>query len=219
MVGNLEEAPLLIGQTGPLKGERWVLNKIHTIGRESTCEVVIPDRQVSRFHARLTPTLDGIILEDLGSKNGVHRNGILVVGQVALLDGDLVQIALAQQFLYLTSDATVPLSDFTDATGRLRLDQRSRRVWVDNQVIDPPLSALQFHVLRVLTDHLGQVVDRQQLVCEAWGEEEAVGVSDQALDALLRRLRDRIAEIDPEHTFIVTIRGHGIRLDNPPAIE
>ncbi len=219
MDGNLEEAPLLIGQTGPLKGERWVLNKILTIGRELTCEVVISDRQVSRFHARLTPTLEGIVLEDLGSKNGVHRNGIPVVGQVTLQDGDTVQIALAQQFLYLTSDATMPLSDFEDASGRLRLELRSRRVWVDNQVIEPPLSALQFHVLRVLSDHQGQVVDRQQLVSEAWGEDEAVGVSDQALDALLRRLRDRIAAIDPAHTYIVTVRGHGVRLDNPPAVE
>jgi DNA-binding winged helix-turn-helix (wHTH) protein len=219
MAGNLEEAPLLIGQTGPLKGERWVLNKTLTIGRESTCEVVIPDRQVSRFHARLTPTVEGIILEDLGSKNGVHRNGIHVEGQVTLQDGDMVQIALAQQFLYLTSDATVPLTEPGNTTGRLRLDQRSRRVWVDNKLIDPPLSALQFHVLRVLSDYEGQVVDRQQLVSDAWGDEQAVGVSDQALDALLRRLRDRIASIDPKNTYIVTVRGHGIRLDNPAQIE
>jgi len=219
MDGNLEEAPLLIGQTGPLKGERWVLDKILTIGRELTCEVVIQDRQVSRFHARLTPTPEGIVLEDLGSKNGIHRNGNPVVGKITLQDGDTVQIALAQQFLYLTSDATVPLTDFEDASGCLRLDQRSRSVWVNNQVIDPPLSALQFHVLRVLSDHQGQVVDRLQLVSEVWGDEEAVGVSDQALDALLRRLRDRIGTIDPSHPYIVTVRGHGIRLDNPPASE
>lgn len=219
MERNLEEAPLLIGQTGPLKGERWILNKILTIGREATCEVVIPDRQVSRFHARLTPTIEGIVLEDLGSKNGVHRNGTPVIGQVTLQDGDMVQIALAQQFLYLTSDATVPLSDYEDASGRLRLDLRSRSVWVNNRVIDPPLSALQFHVLRVLSDHQGQVVDRHQLVSEAWGKEEAVGVSDQALDALLRRLRDRITAIDPTHPYIVTVRGHGVRLNNPPAVE
>lgn len=219
MAGNLEEAPLLIGQTGPLKGERWVLNKPLTIGREMTCEVVIPDRQVSRFHARLTPTGEGIMLEDLGSKNGVHRNGVPVVGQVTLQDGDTVQIALAQQFLYLTSDATVPLAESETTARRLRLDLRSRQVWVDDQLIDPPLSALQFHVLRVLSDHEGQIVDRQQLVSEAWGNEQAIGVSDQALDALLRRLRDRIADIDPGHTYIATVRGHGIRLDNPPAIE
>ena len=219
MNGNLEEAPLLIGQTGPLKGERWVVNKSLTIGRELTCEVVIQDRQVSRFHARLTPTLDGTILEDLSSKNGVHCNGNPVAGKITLKDGDTVQIALAQQFLYLTSDATVPLSDFEDVSGRLKLDVRARRVWVNSQLIEPPLSALQFHVLRVLSDHQGQVVDRHILVSEVWGDEEAVGVSDQALDALLRRLRDRISEIDPKQAYIVTVRGHGIRLDNPPGLE
>jgi hypothetical protein len=219
MDGNLEEAPLLIGQTGPLKGERWVLDKTLTIGRELTCEIVIQDRQVSRFHARLTPTVEGILLEDLDSKNGVHCNGNPVAGKIALKDGDTVQIALAQQFLFLTSDATVPLSDFKEAAGRLRLDMRARMVWVNNQLIEPPLSALQFHVLQVLSDHEGQVVDRHVLVSEVWGDEEAVGVSDQALDALLRRLRDRIASIDPEQAYIVTIRGHGVRLDNPPPKE
>ena len=89
---------------------------------------------------------------------------------------------------------------------------------MNNQAIDPPLSALQFQVLRVLSDHQGQVVDRHQLVSEVWGDEEAVGVSDQALDALLRRLRDRIAAVDAAHAYILTIRGHGIRLDNPPAL-
>ncbi|NOG49501.1 MAG: hypothetical protein HND48_08690 [Chloroflexi bacterium] len=29
----------------------------------------------------------------------------------------------------------------------------------------------------------------------------------------MRRLRDRLAEIDPDHQYIVTMRGHGFRLD------
>ncbi len=39
------------------------------------------------------------------------------------------------------------------------------------------------------------------------------GVSEQAIDALVRRLRDRIAELDPKHQYIITVRGHGFRLD------
>ena len=38
---------------------------------------------------------------------------------------------------------------------------------------------------------------------------------DQALDALIRRLRDRLAEADPGHEYVVTVRGHGLRLENP----
>jgi DNA-binding response OmpR family regulator len=52
---------------------------------------------------------------------------------------------------------------------------------------------------------------------KVYGQREALGVTEQALDALIRRLRDRLAAIEPEHNFVVTVRGHGLRLDNPPA--
>ncbi len=215
MVGTPQEPPLLVAQIGPLKGQRWTLNKAFLIGRESTCDVVVPDRMVSRFHARITPTPKGMVLEDLGSKNGTHVNGNRVSGKLNLEDGDTLQIALCQSFIYLISDSTMPLLEGGSGGRRLRLDLRSRRVWINEIPLDPPLSALQFHVLHTLYDHQGQVVARERLVSASWGDEQAVGVSDQALDALLRRLRDRLAEVDPEHAFIVTVRGHGIRLDNP----
>jgi pSer/pThr/pTyr-binding forkhead associated (FHA) protein len=215
MAGKMEEAPLLVAQSGPLKGQRWVLNKPMLIGRESTCDVIVPERMVSRFHARLTPSPEGIQLEDLGSKNGTHCNGNLVPEKMILQDGDILQIALCQQFVYLTSDATMPLADEEQGESHLRLDLRSRRVWIKDLPVDPPLSALQFHLLHVLYERQGQVVTREELVSKSWGDNQAVGVSDQALDALLRRLRDRLAEIDPTHAYIVTVRGHGVRLDNP----
>lgn len=215
MDGNLEEGPLLVAQSGPLKGQRWALKKTLVIGRDATCDVVVPDRMVSRFHARLIPAAASVTLEDMGSKNGTHCNGQPVTAPIPLQDGDVVQIALAQEFVFLTSDATMPLTDSLPGRGRLSLDLRSRRVWINNILVEPPLSALQFHVLHVLYERQGQVVPREELVSASWGDEQAVGVSDQALDALLRRLRDRLAGVDPSHAYIVTVRGHGIRLDNP----
>jgi DNA-binding response OmpR family regulator len=75
---------------------------------------------------------------------------------------------------------------------------------------------MQFHVLQLLYENQDRVVARQELVSASWGGEQAVGVTDQALDALIRRLRDRLAEYDPVTQYIVTIRGHGLRLENPP---
>jgi DNA-binding response OmpR family regulator len=49
-----------------------------------------------------------------------------------------------------------------------------------------------------------------------WGDEDAADVSEQALDALVRRLRDRLAALDPTNNYIITVRGHGLRLENPP---
>jgi DNA-binding winged helix-turn-helix (wHTH) protein len=212
-----EEYPLLVAQEGPLKGQRWQVSQTIVLGREASCDVVVADRQISRYHARLTPTPEGVILEDLGSKNGTHHNGVPLNGPVVLQDGDLVSVALAQQFLFLTSDATMPLLEGSGHPGRLMMDQKSRRVWVNQQQLVPPLSAQQFKMLWLLYESQGQVVSRPDLVAVVWGDEQAAGVSDQALDALIRRLRDRLAALDPTHQFISTVRGHGVRLDNPPA--
>ncbi len=214
-----EEHPILVAQDGPLKGQRWALSHTLMLGRDPTCEIVIQDRQVSRFHARVTPTPEGVLVEDLGSKNGTNHNGTEVAGPVMLQDGDLLGVALAQQFLFLTSDATMPLAEGITRNGRLMMDQKSRRVWVNQQQINPPLSAQQFKLLWKLYENNGQVISRADLVTIVWGEEQMAGVSDQALDALIRRLRDRLASLDPTHQYIDTVRGHGMRLDNPPIGE
>ena len=215
MKKSQEEFPLLIAQEGPLKGQRWQLSQTIMLGREATCDVTVADRQISRFHARITPTPEGVILEDLGSKNGTHLNGVLITAPIVLQDGDVLSVAMAQQFMFIISDATTPLIDGPSQHGRLMMDLKSRRVWVNQQQLVPPLSAQQFKLLWLLYERDGQVVTRPDLVAVVWGDEQMQGVSDQALDALIRRLRERIAALDPTHHYIDTVRGHGIRLDNP----
>jgi DNA-binding winged helix-turn-helix (wHTH) protein len=214
-----EEFPILVAQDGPLKGQRWSLSGTLMVGRDPTCEITIQDRQVSRFHARISPTPEGVTIEDLGSKNGTVHNGAELTAPVMLQDGDMLGIALAQQFLFLTSDATMPLAEGGIRSARLLMDQKSRQVWINQQQVVPPLSAQQFRLLWKLYESKGQVISRSDLVSIVWGEDQMAGVSDQALDALIRRLRDRLAALDPTHQFIDTVRGHGMRLDNPPAGE
>lgn len=212
------DLPVLIGQAGPLNGERWTIGEPLILGRDPSCQVVILDRQVSRYHARLIPRDEGVLLEDLGSKNGTFYEGKRVEEPVFVQDGGLVQIALVQNFVFLSSDATVPLGPGVTPIelkgGRLFLDVRSRRVWIATEELVPPLSAPQFRLLHALYEKRGMVVSRDELVSAIWGDEEAEGVSEEAVDALVRRLRDRLAVVDPLHAYIITVRGHGLRLDN-----
>jgi len=238
-----DEVPFLVAQAGPLNGQRWALRESILVGREPDCDVVISDRQVSRHHARFTLSQNGIYLEDLGSKNGTHHNGHPVSESVFLQDGDVIQIALAQRFVFLSSDSTIPLdnqpSELVESqlaalaqpfnpieAGRLHLEKKSRQVWIKTsrgdgsqkeEEILPPLSVSQFRLLQTLYDNQGRVVSRPDLVAAVWGEGQAFDISEQALDALVRRLRDRIAHIDPTFEYIVTVRGHGLRLENPAA--
>ena len=221
-----EDLPTLVAQAGPLNGQRWMVKDSTLIGRDESCDIIIPDRQVSRHHARLFTTPSGTKIEDLGSKNGTHHNGQIISEPMYLQDGDVIQVALAQQFVFLSSDATLPLEaplhqpmEISQLPYYLRLDKRSRRVWIRKEEILPPLSVSQFQLLELLYDSQGEVVSREELIKVVWGEEQAIGVSEQALDALIRRLRDRLAAVDPNHAYLVTVRGHGIRLDNPQLSE
>lgn len=216
---TIDEIPLIIGQTGPFNGQRWEIMNSITIGRDAECDIVIADRQVSRYHARFTNNHGTIALEDLASKNGTFCNGKPVVGQILLMDGDLIQIAMIQYFVFLSSDATLPLDHEIEIIQKLKhgltLEKKSRRVWIDQLEVMPPLSLPQFKLLETLFDQEGKVVTRQQLISNIWEGEDAVGITEQALDALVRRLRERLMEVDPDHSYITTVRGHGLRLDNP----
>jgi hypothetical protein len=220
MTENNQEFPLLIAQTGPLEGQRWKIKSELLLGRDPDCDIVIPKRQVSRHHARVFLGEDGTMVEDLNSKNGTYINGRHIEEVVRLEEGDEIQVSLAQHFIYLSSDATMPLEalPLDMQKRRLRVDIGARRVWVLEEELDPPLSASQFNLLRVLYEQSGEVVARTEIIQTVWGK-SAEGVTEQALDALVRRLRDRLAEIDPIWDYIVTVRGHGLRLDNPAVTQ
>jgi DNA-binding winged helix-turn-helix (wHTH) protein len=214
-----DTAPILIGQSGEQRGRRWaIIPEGIILGRGEECEVVIADRQVSRQHARITRKHGCTFLEDLDSKNGTCRNGTPVKGEVELSDGDVVQIALAAEYLYVASDSTLPLGfEGTPLRpGRIRVNPVEHSVLFGEQQLDPPLSIHQYRLLELLILRGGALVTREDLIATVWPDEEPGGITDQAIDALVRRLRDRLKELDPEREYIVTVRGHGFRMDNSP---
>ena len=211
-----KELPVLVAVQGPLDGRRWEIRDEVIIGRGPDCDIQIDDRQVSRNHARIS-LRDGMVeLEDLGSKNGTFLAHKMITGPVTLSDADIFEIALIYKFIYYCSDATMPMEDFvppTDNMNRLLVDEKSRRVWVQGKELTPALSAPQFRLLAELVAHEGRVIPRNNLIHKVWVDEEADGVSEQALDALIRRLRDRLGELDAKHNYIETVRGHGLRFN------
>ena len=212
---NLQtEKALLIWKEDDLIKDQWILDDSQpeiAIGRSTDCAVSIPVRWISRTHARLRRAEGQFVLEDAGSKNGVFINGKRVTKPCPLNDGDIIQLAPGLELIYVDSEATAPLPRMLGPG--LQIDEVERQVYVHGQLISPPLSNQQFQFLAKLTDQPGKVYSRAEVVAATWPGEDAEGVTDDAIDALVRRLRQRLAEIEPEHNFIVTVRGYGFRLD------
>ncbi|MCX6369851.1 MAG: DUF3662 and FHA domain-containing protein [Solirubrobacterales bacterium] len=76
------------------EGTRFAIGRSGAvIGRSSSCDVVLANPDVSRQHAQIAyDEVDGWIVEDLGSTNGVIVNGGRVNGSLPLTSGDQIKL-------------------------------------------------------------------------------------------------------------------------------
>ncbi|MFN8530905.1 MAG: FHA domain-containing protein [Anaerolineae bacterium] len=218
------ERPILIIQTDKVsEPQKTLMQDSVILGRGEDCDIVLPERAVSRQHIRIFKEGEDWLVQDLDSKNGTWVNGHKLVGEQKLYDGDEINVAQAINVQFLGTGATAPnlfdAPDFIGSSraavpgGRLRLDPDARRVFIGEKEVDPPLSPPQYRLLELLYNQTGRICTREQVIEAVWPDVIGEGVSEQAIDALVRRLRDRLAEADPEWQYIVTVRGHGFRLD------
>ena len=91
-----------------------------TVGTGADCEVVVVDPRVSRRHCEVRLTTEGVVLRDLGSKNGTFV-GRLAVREAIVPPGEAVRLGDTVVVVRATgAPTTVPLSAegrFGDAIG------------------------------------------------------------------------------------------------------
>jgi hypothetical protein len=73
-------------------GAAWPVEGNVAIGRGSENLVDLVDPRVSRRHARLLRTDDGVVVEDLNSTNGTRVNGMRITEKTRLVPGDIVGV-------------------------------------------------------------------------------------------------------------------------------
>lgn len=208
-----KEAALLLWMDGEEIKERWTLSQpVTTIGRWEDNQVMVDDRWVSRHHAQIELQGQQYTIRDLDSKNGTLVNGQRIAGPAVLSDGDQIQVTPLITLTFVDYGSTAPLPAETPAAG-IELDLGARHVLVRDRLLTPPLSHAQFTLLALLAERPGRVYSRDEVIAAVWPEVQSEGVSDEAIDALVRRIRLRLRELDPEHDYIVTVRGYGFKLE------
>lgn len=92
---------------------------------------------------------------------------------------------------------------------QLWFDAPARRAWYAGQLLD--LRPREYDLLHFLAQHSGQVLSRDRLLEHVWGTAEYY--DDRTVDVHVHRLRQKLAEIDPDADPIQTERGIGYRLE------
>ncbi|QNG19458.1 response regulator transcription factor [Rhodococcus triatomae] len=102
-----------------------------------------------------------------------------------------------------TEDSTVEVGD-------IRLEPAARRVLVSGTEV--ALANKEYELLRVLLEHAGQVVSRDTILQEVWGDVDLRG--SKTLDMHMSWLRRKIGDEGPvAERRIATVRGVGFRFN------
>ncbi|MCO4761942.1 MAG: FHA domain-containing protein [Myxococcales bacterium] len=81
--------------SGDLQGQVHVVDGELIVGRSTSCDVFIPDRRMSRRHARFYSEGRSLFVEDLESHNGTYVNGKRVA-RMQLFTSDVVRVGTSQ---------------------------------------------------------------------------------------------------------------------------
>ena len=94
------------------------------------------------------------------------------------------------------------------STAALKVDTASRTARLGERVLD--LTTYEFELLRVLVEHAGRVLNREQLLDLAKGSAEAA--YERSIDVHISRLRQKLGD-DPKRPILLkTVRGVGYML-------
>ena len=124
-------------------GESFELDGRATVGRDRSCEIQLRDRSISRRHAEFR--FEGLdwVVEDLGSRNGLHAGGRRVERAV-LSDQDeilLGEVPLRIRFEGAESSSVAPTPD-----GEIEIEDE---ILLDVEPVAPPSPAVTREAARV----------------------------------------------------------------------
>jgi ABC-type multidrug transport system ATPase subunit/ABC-type multidrug transport system permease subunit len=103
-------------------------------GRDPNCDIPLDFPMVSWRHARLTRTPEGILVEDLGSRNGTYLNGVRVTGKMLALPGQ--EIGLGSVRFQLMENGQLAQRDYN---GKVTIEAKEIVVHAPNgkRLLDP----------------------------------------------------------------------------------
>ena len=101
------------------------------------------------------------------------------------------------------------LKNYSPRQSRLSIDANSKRVFLNQTEITRSITNQEYKLLAFLMDHSEKVVSRDEIAAAVWAGDNIKGVSDEAIDQLISRLRAKIETDKNNPQCLLTLRGRG----------
>lgn len=179
------------------------------IGRSPEADIVVPEPLASRRHAAVSRDSWGYAVIDLGSRNGTLVNGTPVSAPRRLRNGDVIQVGTTvlrfdDPSATLGASAHQPLANLP-----VWVNVATGEAFAHGRALD--LAPKELALLSLLCDRAGSICDRSEIAARVWPE-YAGRIGDNNIEALVRRLRQKLAEAGAPPDTVVTVKKRGYRL-------
>ncbi len=178
-------------QGGPNSGTTIrVTGRPLTLGRRQDNDIVVDESTVSRRHALIMETPQGMVVRDLSTTNGTFVNSKKVgQGEQILNHGDLIKLAgSAVTFVFhVEPSATQKMETEGPVTGQIdigdSLDQR-----------DGGMTGKAADLHRLLKSKESAVVSREDIARNVWPEMMSGSELDSEIDKAIEAIRNEIGD-------------------------
>jgi DNA-binding winged helix-turn-helix (wHTH) protein len=117
-----------------------------------------------------------------------------------------IQVPLFDTFIH------AEFSDKQIETTKIVYDENTNTIRKGEAVLSDSLTSSEFRLLRYLLSNQERVVERDEIVSVVWeGVKSTAGITEQAVDQLIFRLRRKIEEDPNTPTHLQTVKGRGVK--------
>jgi DNA-binding winged helix-turn-helix (wHTH) protein len=145
----------------------------------------------------LTPNEENLILEGKKIENQYLQS-------IGLIKDGLLTISLLFDYVKEKSKTT-------NQSGEIKTNEAGE-ILKGDFVLSDKLTSLEYKILKFMIQNNERVLDKEEIINAVWGEQKTtLGVTDQALDQLIFRVRKKIEENPNKPKHISTIKGRGFK--------
>ncbi len=149
----------------------------------------------------LTPSEQKLIthnLELITPQSFLETIGLVKTGQLT--------IPLFTEFL----KSNIAIQQYSNIT--ITFDSNTNEIKKGDLILSNQLTASEFRLLKFLIENPEKIMDREEIIQNVWkNTQTTAGVTDQALDQLIFRLRRKIEDDPNNPTHLQTIKGRGLK--------
>lgn len=125
---------------------------------------------------------------------------------VARIRANIRRSELGQVSKYVTQSYRVEDKD------GISIHESKYKATINDKALD--LTAIEFQLLMTLVKRPGRIMSREQIMQKIYSDRRIV--SDRTIDSHIKKIRKKIADIDPDHEYIHTLYGAGFKYEKEP---